>query len=138
MAHLITFATGKFDISQETPNEINPIAGEAVLNWIREGLAGTAYTATLPATEDWGWYMDVQGTGASYLVGASGEQDRPAPDVDWTIQIHKHRSLVDKLLGRIKLAADDALTLLIEKRARSTPEFREVVVEKLDSRARQE
>ena len=73
MAHLITFVSGKFDISTETPNDINPIAGEGVLNWIRERLAGSLYSSTAPSTEDWGWYVDVRGEGASYMVGASGE-----------------------------------------------------------------
>ena len=82
MAHLITFATGKFDISKETPNDINPIAGEGLLKWIRGHLVGTSFTATEPSTEDWGWYMSIEGGGASYLVGASGEPDRPP--LTWT------------------------------------------------------
>ena len=130
MAHLIAFATGKFDISKETPNDINPIAGEGLLKWIQGHLAGTSFTATKPGTEDWGWYMDIEGGGASYLVGASGEPDRPPPDVDWTIQVHKNRSMMDKLTGKNKLASDDPLFALLEKLVRSEPEFREVSVEK--------
>jgi hypothetical protein len=130
MAHLITFATGKFDISKETPNDINPIAGEGVLNWIRQHLAGTDFTATEPDTEDWGWYMNVEGNGASYLVGASGEPDRPPPDVDWTIQLHRKRSTMDKLTGKNKLPVDDPLFTLLERLVRGEPEFREVDVAK--------
>lgn len=130
MAHLITFATGKFDISRETLNEINPIGGEGLLNWIRERLSGTSFKATEPGTEDWGWYMDIEGGGASYLVGASGQPDRPPPDVDWAIQLHKNRSMKDKLTGKNKLASDDPLFALLEQLVRGEPEFRGVQVEK--------
>jgi hypothetical protein len=130
MAHLITFATGKFDISKETPNDINPIAGQGVLNWIRQHLAGTGFTATEPRTEDWGWYIDVEGNGASYLVGASGEPDRAPPDVDWTIQLHRKRSAMDKLTGKNKLSGDDPLFALLERLARAESEFRGTEVAK--------
>jgi hypothetical protein len=128
MAHLITFATGKFDVSKETPNDINPIAGEGVLNWIRGRLAGTQFSTTMPSTEDWGWYIDVKGDGSSYMVGASGEPERPPPDVDWVVQIHKRRSLKDKLTGRNKLTSEDALVALLEKAVRAESEFRDVAV----------
>jgi len=55
MAHLITFRTAKFDIRRETPNPINPIAGESVLPWLRESLKSRGYEADSPGTEDWGW-----------------------------------------------------------------------------------
>jgi len=64
MSHVIYFTTGKFDISKETPNRINPIPGESVLNWFREKLADTQYQTTEPETEDWGWYIYVTGNGA--------------------------------------------------------------------------
>src|SRR5215470_18754497 len=128
MAHLITFATGNFDISREEPNPFNPIAGQAVLKWLRDKLHGSGYTATEPGTEDWGWYMDVEGSGAAYLVGASGEPERPPPDIDWTIQIHRIRSLKDKLTGRNKMVADDPLTSLLEGFVRSEPGIRDVKV----------
>ncbi len=46
------------------PDDINPIYGESVLKWLSEKLAGTGYEATEPATEDWGWYVYVEGQGA--------------------------------------------------------------------------
>src|ERR1051325_3168468 len=55
MAHVITFRSSRFDTAAETPNPINPIAGESVLSWLSEGLA-SAYEVTAPATEDWGGY----------------------------------------------------------------------------------
>jgi hypothetical protein len=130
MAHLITFATDKFDISKETPNDINPIAGESVLKWIRHHLASAGFTSTEPGAEDWGWYMNVEGGGASYLVGASGEPERPPPDVDWTIQVHRNRSMMDKLTGKNKLSNDDPLFAFLERLVRAEPEFRGIDIAK--------
>ena len=61
MAHVVSFRSNKFDVSAETPNPINPIAGQSVLTWLRAELAKAQYTATEPDTEDWGWYIDVTG-----------------------------------------------------------------------------
>jgi hypothetical protein len=36
MAHVMTFRSSKFDIATETPNPINPIAGESLLLWLCE------------------------------------------------------------------------------------------------------
>ncbi len=118
MAHVITFRSARFDIASEPPNPINPIPGESVLQWLRAKLPGS-YNTTTPAAEDWGWYVDVSVDGASYLVGASGAEVEESPGhVDWTIQIHKHRSLRDKLTGRNTLAADDAVSSVIERLVR--------------------
>ena len=129
MAHLVSFRTAKFDVRAEDPNPINPIAGQSALNWLRVELGKAKYTATEPDTEDWGWYIDVQGEGVSYLVGASADAESSTPDVEWVIQVHKHRSLKAKLLGQNKLAADDPLVVLIEGLVRADPQFSDVSVE---------
>jgi hypothetical protein len=93
MAHRISFRTDRFDVSKETPNPINPIAGQSVLNWLREELAKAAYQSTEPDTEDWGWSIEVEGESGSYLVGASADAEGSTSDVDWIVQVHKSRSL---------------------------------------------
>jgi len=124
MAHLVTFRTAKFDPHAEPANPINPIAGHAVLVWLSAALRGEGFESGEPDAEDWGWYLDVTGHGAAYLVGASGESE---PDdkgpIDWTIQIHRNRSLSDKLFGRNAHAPDDPLTLAIERVVRAQPGF---------------
>ncbi len=130
MAHLVSFRTAKFDVRAEEPNPVNPIAGQSALNWLRVELTKAKYTATEPDTEDWGWYIDVQGEGVSYFVGASADAESSTPDVEWIIQVHKHRSLKDKILGQNKLAADDPLVVLIEGLVRADPQFSEVSVER--------
>lgn len=123
MAHLITFSTARFDTGTERPNPINPIAGEALLHWLREGLAAAGYTVTAPEPEDWGWYLEAQGPSGSYLVGASGEPSAPEVEIEWVIQVHKHRRLSEKLLGRNKLLPDDALTAVVHRLAVRQPDF---------------
>ena len=119
MAHVIEFRTARFHVSTETPNPINPIAGQSVLSWLREELSNRQYKVTEPATEDWGWYMDVEGGGESWLVGASADAGAETADVDWVVQVHKSRSMMEKLLGRNKMAGDYPLSALVENLVRS-------------------
>ena len=143
MAHLISFKTNRFDLTRETPNESNAFAGESVLSWLRQELANHQYESTMPDMEDWGWYIDVKGGGNSYMVGASAEVEykdeadsAPSYDVsptamlDWTLQIQKNRSFVEKLLGKNSMAADDALSSLIERVIRADSRLLEVSVER--------
>jgi hypothetical protein len=129
MTHLITFTSSQFDVSRETPNPINPIAGQGILNWLRDKLISAGYEVTTPEPEDWGWYVHVNGRDGAYLVGASSDVDQPAPR-EWVIQIHRERSLKDKLLGRNKLAGDDALTARIETIVRDGGSAQDVQVDK--------
>ena len=130
MAHIVSFRTNKFDVSAETPNPINPIAGQSVLIILRAELAKAQYTATEPDTEDWGWYIDVTGNDGSYLVGASADADGSTTDVEWVIQVHRHRSLTDKLFGRNKMVVDDPLVTLIERIVRGDRQISGISVER--------
>lgn len=131
MAHLVTFRSARFDPSAEPANPINPIAGHAVLVWLAGSLRNAGFECGEPDAEDWGWYFDVTGHGATYLLGASGEGEsgEKAP-IDWTLQIHRHRSLTDRLLGRNAHAVDDALTALVERLVRAEPGFEEIEVDR--------
>ena len=77
-----------------------------------------------------GWYIDVESAAASYLIGASADAVDPAPTVAWVVQVHKHRSMTDKLLGRNKMAADDPLFALIERIVRGDSRIEQVSVER--------
>ena len=128
MAHVISFTTTRFDISTEKPNPINPIAGQSVLLWLKAELLLANYRVTEPDTEDWGWYMDVKDGTAAYLVGASADADPQPRPVEWTVQVHKHRSMTDRLLGRNTMAADDPLFALIERLVRADSTLHQVTV----------
>jgi hypothetical protein len=132
MPHLITFRSAKFDITKETPNLINHLAGESVLQWLREKLRGGPYEVAAPEAEDWGWYSKVQGVRASYLVGASAEaeQHSPSPNLEWTVRIDKRRSLKDKLTGTNKLTTEDPLSSLIERLLHAEPEIVDVYLDR--------
>jgi len=127
-AHGITFQSSKFDVASETPNPINPIYGQSLLLWLR-GKIGAPYNVSEPAPEDWGWYVDVTGSGTTYLVGASADPDEGNASLEWHLQIHKHRSFKDNLTGANKLTSDDALTARIASILRAAPEIRAVEIE---------
>jgi len=130
MAHLITFTTARFDPANEPANPINPIAGQRVLAWLQDGLMNAGYRTTEPDTEDWGWYIDVADALGSYLVGASGDGESETAEIEWVIQIHRHRSLMDRLLGRNRLVADDPLLTCIEGIVRAEPSVSNVIVDR--------
>ena len=62
------------------------------------------------------------------MVGASADAKDPAVEVEWTVQLHKTRSLKEKLLGQNKLKGDDPLLALIEKIIRADREIGRVEV----------
>ncbi len=131
MIHLISFKTAKFDTTKERLNPFNPIAGESVLIWLRENALGSSYSSTKPDAEDWGWYMDVSNDVSSYLVGSIAYTEKePAlgEKIEWLIQIHKNRSLKEKILGRNKMTADDALVAKILGALRGDAAFTDIEV----------
>ena len=141
MTHLISFKSNRFDVTRETPNESNAFAGESVLGWLREELAKHQYESTMPGMEDWGWYIDVKGAGSSYMIGASAEVEykdeaasaltydvSPNAMLDWNLQIHKQRTVLEKLRGKNAMATDDALCALVERIVRSESRLEDVSV----------
>ena len=130
MPHVLSFKTARFDVSAETPNRINPIAGESVLLWRRSELSKAGHKASEPDTEDWGWYINVKMSGASYLIGASADPQTTHSDLEWVLQIEKRRSVQDKLLGRNKMAPDDQLAALIETLLRADDTIKHLSVDR--------
>ena len=127
MAHLIEFKTDRFDPAREPPNPVNPIPGYSILAWLREHVLPGA---TEPDHEDWGWYIEVEWEGSRYLVGAichEAEDGASGPERDWALQIHRHRSVMDKMLGRNRLQPDDPLVKRVVGALRAEPSFRQVV-----------
>ena len=121
MAYVIQFRSAGFDVSSEPANPINPIFGHSLLIWLGVHLAAAGIETPEPDYEDWGWYYDVPAFDATYLVGASAELDEGARDdaLDWTLQIEKHRSVLDRFRGRNKIQTDDPLCREIERVIRS-------------------
>ncbi len=126
MPYLLAFSSAKFDVSKESPNPINPIAGESVLAWLRTALIAAHYQVTEAAPEDFGWLVEVRGGGASYMVVASGDAQVTDAEIAWTIQVRKNRSLSDKLLGKNQLTVDDPLLGVVERTLRVADGIRNI------------
>ena len=127
MTHVIRFTTVKFDVSKERPNPINPIPGESLLLWLRER-AGPDVALSEPDAEDWGWYSSVEWKGRSYMLGSSASED-DSGDREWILQIEKHRSLTEMLLGREKMGKDDECALYFQRLLESEATFKGVSVD---------
>ena len=127
MAYVIRFNTRMFDISKERPNPINPIPGESLLLWLRER-ARADVTLSAPDAEDWGWYCSVAWKGRSYMLGSSASDDDD-DDREWILQIEKHRTVTEKLLGRAKMEKDDECAKYFERLLEGEPNFRGVSVD---------
>lgn len=111
---VIRFSTSMFDVSKERPNPHNPIAGESLLNWLREK-ARPRYEVSAPDAEDWGWYSSLTCNGRTYLLGASASDDEDDGGREWVLQIVKQRTLREKLLGRARMAADDECAAFFQR-----------------------
>jgi len=74
--------------------------------------------------------MEVEGERGAYVVGASADAAGSTAAVDWIVQVHKRRSLTERLLGRNRMAAEDPLFALIERLVRADHRIVQVSVEK--------
>ena len=106
MARVLRFYTAAFDVTKERPNPINPIPGESLLLWLIERAKGVVEISA-PATEDWGCYSYAEWKGRQYLLGASACDEEEDGQREWILQIDKHRSVKEKLLGRARMSQDD-------------------------------
>lgn len=127
MYPVIRFETKLFDVSLETPNPVNPIRGSSLLTWLKARLPAGA-TMAEPDAEDWGWYADLRLDGQTYMIGSCLAEDEDS-EPEWILQIEKHRSLSDKLLGKNKLRVDDPCLLLLRGLVEAEPAFAKVSVE---------
>src|SRR6476620_4337343 len=105
-AIVIRFTTAAFDVTKERPNDINPIYGESLLLWLAEKSKGQIVVPQ-PQTEDWGWYVDVDWKGRSYMLGASASDEDESGEREWILQVVKHRSFKERVVGKEKMTADD-------------------------------
>lgn len=129
MAQVIRFTTDAFDVSQERPNPINPIFGESLLRWLEQRLPSQTHMSE-PDAEDWGWYCDLRWNGRAYLLGACASEG-DGPQREWILQIEKHRTLTEKLLGRARMTADDECARYLQRLLESEPAFHNVAADGL-------
>ena len=127
MATVIRFTTSAFDVTRERKNPINPIYGESLLLWITQQIRGRIAIAH-PAPEDWGWYADIDWNGRAYMLGAAA-MDEEDGQREWVLQIVKHRTLKERLLGREKMRAEDECAAFFRKLVEAEPRFSSVSVD---------
>jgi len=130
MNEAIHFKTSMFDVSKEKENPINPIYGRSLLEWLREKLEAKM-DITEPDAEDWGWFSELEYEGNNYLIGACAffeKGDDPTSEIGWVFQVHKHRSLKDKVLGQNKMTVSDDCFQFFKELFDQEPEIREVEV----------
>lgn len=127
MARVIRFTTSKFDVSTERPNPINPIPGESLLLWLRSQ-APPEVDLSEPDAEDWGWYSSVDWKGRPYMLGSSASEEEGGQR-EWILQIDKHRSVKEKLLGREKMSEDDECARYFQRLLETEPSFNAISVD---------
>lgn len=127
MARVIRFTTSKFDVSRERSNPINPIAGESLLLWLRSQVL-PEINLSEPDAEDWGWYSSVEWKGRRYMLGSSASEEEDGQR-EWILQIDKHRSVKEKLLGHEKMSKDDECACYFQRLLESEPSFNAISID---------
>ncbi|MBY0508203.1 MAG: hypothetical protein K2X03_30090 [Bryobacteraceae bacterium] len=128
MALVLRFYTRRFDVSKERPNPINPIPGESLLVWLVDQTKEKVELSA-PHFEDWGWCSQLLWNGRRYLVAASASDEEEDGEREWVLQIHKHRSTKEKLLGRATMDRDDECAEHLLRIIQMEPTFRDVSVD---------
>lgn len=105
---------------------VNGLGGHALACWLIAGLNKAGCRAGEDWPEDHGWDFSIEHEGATYLCVCCIEPDQPEAG---TVIIDKHRSLMDRLLGRNKLAPDDRVTHTVERLLRTCPGISHVGIE---------
>ena len=124
MTAVIRFKTALFDVMLEPENPINPIHGSSLLVWLAQRSHGVLEISE-PDVEDWGWYSYTDLHGQRYMLGSSAsEQEQGAHE--WVLQVTKHRSFMEKLLGRNTMSEDDACVAYLVSLLANEPKFSNV------------
>ena len=108
----------------------NPICGASVLAWCRDRLREQGFTVMDPEPEHWGWYVDVRSGAERHLLGASAEPPEDQGAVEWTLQIDRPRTIMDRLRGRGELRVDDRLTSTLEALLRHDAAVTDLVIDR--------
>jgi hypothetical protein len=81
------------------------IGGDELAVWLSGALNEEGFSAVDPWPEDHGWDFAVRHNDDVYLIVCSCDfEDFVTPATEFIVQVGKQRSLMDRLLGRRKLA----------------------------------
>lgn len=115
MTRVFTFQTDEFQSRSEPENPHNSIRGQSVAVWMKVQLETFGVGVTEVGAQDWGWCVDAQADGESYMLGFSILDADPNENEEIVVQVHKHRSLFEKLSGKNPLHTEDALLSLVRR-----------------------
>lgn len=109
----ITCKTDRFNLSVVDADFINDCCfGEDFSKWLVSALSEVGVDADVICMEDFGWANLVEYQGISYLMcvagNSNGEPGRPNYG-EWHVTLERHRTFMQKLLGKNKTLATDPI-----------------------------
>lgn len=108
-----TFQTSAFSDSEDVrAQNVNGIAGQSLAAWLSRSLTQAGFAASEPWPEDHGWDFSIEHGGAKYLCVCALEDGEQGPQ-DGHVSVDRMRTLMDRLAGRNKFTADDAVAAAI-------------------------
>ncbi len=112
-SHFCLSVDGFEDDASSRAERINEeIGGNALAVWLAEALKARGIVAGTPWVEDHGWALDISRDGRVYLCTCSIDEGEAGPR-EAHVSIDLRRSLSDKLLGRNRMTADDAVATAV-------------------------
>jgi hypothetical protein len=103
----------RFNLSVVGEDFINDCCfGEDFSRWLVQALQAAGVEAGVICMEDFGWANFAVHEGITYFVAVAGVSDEIADRPDygqWRVMIERKRSLVDRIRGRNRTTAADAL-----------------------------
>lgn len=109
----IVFETPRFNVSEPRENRF----GLDVLEWLSPKLGSHGVQTQRKYPEIEGWEMEVEHSGTTYLISASGtrrEGGSSQNDGLWRITVTKRRTILDRALGKNRMSKTDPLLWMIE------------------------
>ena len=128
----VTCMTDRFNLSRVGDHFINDCCfGEDFSAWLVAQLSARGVKADVLCQEDFGWANVAEHEGVSYSVCVAGSPDEDAarPDFgEWHVMLERHRTLVQRILGKNAMFAADPLVGKVLEIPRSAG-FEQVAVE---------
>jgi hypothetical protein len=128
----LLFETSRFNLSQPRDYFINDCCfGDDTAEWLRGKLAELAIQATKQEQEDWGWYINVVHGGSSYFVGIGGNAEGATSGNrgEWRLMIEKQRSLMEKIIGKNRMAENEELIGVLRRIVEKEPDMKFLRIE---------
>jgi len=111
------FDTERFNLSEVKPHFINDCCfGEDFSNWLSQQLEFENISTTESFQEDWGWAFYIKYNNQEYLIGVNGISNNITNKKNvgqWRVMIDKKRSLIEKLLGKNKMASNEQIIIIL-------------------------